>query len=886
VANRLLTRIVDLRPGERRAFVGSFFVLLLTVAAHTLLETARDALFLSELPPQMLTWVYVTVALASLVVVPASAKLARAAGVKVGLVVSLLVTAFVASWFRVRAPTPALVFALYVLGTLSATLLVGQFWMLASLLFSPAEGRRLFGPLSAGGVLGAVAGASIASVLLELAPVRSLLGAAALFYFGAALVTTTVDVEARIAPAGGVPFGAGLPELRRHPFVLRLALMTALSVAASVVIDFLFKARVSSEISEKELGPFFARYQLVLNAASLVLQVIVSGPLVQRVGVVGLALFAPFLLALCGVAVAVSGTAFSLVVVLKATDAAVRNSLARVSTELLWAPVENATRARGAVDVIVTRGAQALAGALLLGVGMRFDLTPETLTLSVVALLTLWLAVGAGIRAPYIELFRRALQRDNFGRDFKLGELDLTSVETLVEALARPDPAEVIAAMNVLAERGRTRLVPALLLYHHDEEVLVRALQLFGSSGRKDWHALGERALDHPSPRVQQAAVRAFAVAGVESVLLKVKEHPSASLRAFAALYLSQHGGRPLDGHPLSFELFADDDASHSLKLAFIELLVAHPTPDATRLLLGFAELPALSSAATEALAQVGDVEAIPFLVGRLRVAEDRVAARKGLVRLGEPALQALEAALSDSRVERRTRIHVPRSISVFKNPEAVRILLGVLANEEDGLVRYKALRGLQEIALSTSLKIDRGVVLSEILRNSAEHLRLHALHHVIGMELAGKMRSSVKLVLELLEDKIQQSRDRLARLLQVAHRGDDIPAIFAALESGDRRTRGRAVEFLDALIREFGRSSDEVAELLRLVVDDLLPEDRARRAAAFVGSFDDARVALTRLSEDEDEIVRELASRALDALGSPPSSIGAALPILKEGLA
>jgi DNA-binding transcriptional ArsR family regulator len=222
----------------------------------------------------------------------------------------------------------------------------------------------------------------------------------------------------------------------------------------------------------------------------------------------------------------------------------------------------------------------------------------------------------------------------------------------------------------------------------------------------------------------------------------------------------------------------------------------------------------------------------------------------------------------------------------VFKNPEAVRILLGVLANEEDGLVRYKALRGLQEIALSTSLKIDRGVVLSEILRNSAEHLRLHALHHVIGMELAGKMRSSVKLVLELLEDKIQQSRDRLARLLQVAHRGDDIPAIFAALESGDRRTRGRAVEFLDALIREFGRSSDEVAELLRLVVDDLLPEDRARRAAAFVGSFDDARVALTRLSEDEDEIVRELASRALDALGSPPSSIGAALPILKEGLA
>lgn len=881
-----MSRIVDLRPGERRAFVAAFSVLLLTVAGHTLLETARDALFLAQLPPRMLTWVYVSVALASLVVVPASAALARTAGVKAGLVVSLLVTAFVASWFRVRTPTPALVFALYVIGTLSATLLVGQFWMLAARLFSPAEGRRLFGPLAAGGVLGAIAGAGIASGLLELAPVRLLLGASSLFYFGAALVTSMIDVESRTAPAAGVPFGAGLPELTRHPFVLRLALMSALSVAASVVIDFLFKARVSSEIRGEELAPFFARYQLVLNAASLVLQIIVSGPLVQRVGVVGLALFAPFLLGLCGIAVAVSGAAFSLVVVLKATDAAVRNSLGRVATELLWAPVENATRARGAVDVIVTRGAQALAGALLLGAGMRFDLTAETLTLSVIALLTLWLAVGAGIRAPYIELFRRALQRDSFGRDFKLGELDLTSIETLVEALARPDAGEVIAAMNVLAERGRTRLIPALILYHHDEEVLVHALQLFGPSGRKDWYALGERALDHPSQRVQQAAVRAFALAGVESVLLKVKEHPSASLRAFAALYLSQHGGRPLTGHPLSFELFADDDASHTLKLAFIELLVAHPTPDATRLLLGFAELPALATAATGALSQVGGREAIPFLIGRLRVAEDRVAARKGLARLGAPALAALEVALSDPAVERRTRIHVPRSISAFKDAEAVRILLDLLESEEDGLVRYKALRGLQEIALGTALKIDRSVILREILRNSAEYLRLHALHFVIGSDFAGKMRSSVKLVLELLDDKIQQSRDRLARLLQVAHRGDDIPAIFAALESGDRRTRGRAVEFLDALIREFGRSSDEVAELLRLVVDDLTPADRAHRAAPLVGSFDDARAALSRLAEDQDEIVRELASRALDALGVPSSAAASALPVLKERLA
>ena len=48
-----------------------------------------------------------------------------------------------------------------------------------------------------------------------------------------------------------------------------------------------------------------------------------------------------------------------------------------------------------------------------------------------------WLLVGVGIRTPYIELFRKAITRGGPEREFMLTELDLTSVETLVEALAQ-----------------------------------------------------------------------------------------------------------------------------------------------------------------------------------------------------------------------------------------------------------------------------------------------------------------------------------------------------------------------------------------------------------------------------------------------------------------
>jgi hypothetical protein len=227
-------------------------------------------------------------------------------------------------------------------------------------------------------------------------------------------------------------------------------------------------------------------------------------------------------------------------------------------------------------------------------------------------------------------------------------------------------------------------------------------------------------------------------------------------------------------------------------------------------------------------------------------------------------------------------QIHVPRSISAFLSEEALRILLRAVVEHKSGLVRYKALRGLEQIALETSLRIDPEPIFHELVRNSLEYLRLFSAKRALVADRSASSRLESQLVIELLDDKIAQSRDRLARLLQVLHRGDDIPAIFSALVSRDPRRRGRAVEFLDALIRGFDRSSDEAAMLLRLVVDDLPDELRAERAGERVGTFADARAALSALAHDSDDIVSSLSTRALASLGSiaPPAP---ALPVLRE---
>jgi ATP:ADP antiporter, AAA family len=868
------SRFLDVRAGEVGLFVRVFFVLALTIAGHTLLETARDALFLARLAPKLLALVYVVVALGMLVITPLNVRLTRRAGPRNALVVSLLLTAFVSAWFRTRPPSPRTVFALYVFGTLSATLLIGQFWLLANTLFSASQSRRLFGPLASGGVLGAIAGAGAATLLLEVTPVRTLLTVAPLAYFGAALLVSKVPLESLDPPANAErPKPQLAPELTkmgRDPFLWRLAAIAALSVAVSLVIDYLYRAKVASTLHADQLAPFFARYQLLLNIGSLFLQLTVTSSVVQRVGVLGLALTAPALLTMGGALSALSSASFAVVVTLKATDSALRNSLGRVASELLWAPVENQARGRGLVDLLVTRGTQALAGVVLLGVTMNRNPSPVLLASCAAGLSCAWLMVGLGLRAPYIALFRSALRRGSVERDFTLGELDLTSLEMLVEALAKPEANEVIAAMNVLAERKRDKLIPALILHHSDEAVLIRALELFGGSDRKDWLPLGERLLDHESLRVQQAAVRAFALSGVTAVLEGVLDHRSPSLRAFAALYLAQLNGKKLPESPLAWELFRDDDAQHTLKRAFIETLATHPPADATRILLQMARLPALLGAVTQSLSLVGDESCIPFLIGRLKYAEDRLVARRGLVRLGRSAFEALENTLTDPRTERRLRIHIPRSVSAFANAEAVALSISIMIGDRDGLIRYKALRGLGQLARETSLEIPMTPIAEEMKRNSLEYLRLFSARASIERESVIAARLAVKLVIELLDDKILQSFDRLGRLLQIMHRGDDIRAIFAALGSPDRRQRGQAVEFLDALIRGVGRSADDVAGLLRLIVDDLSAEERAKRASELVGVFASAHDTLELLAKDQDAILRDLAVHAVSALDRP----------------
>src|SRR4029453_4100325 len=101
-----------------------------------------------------------------------------------------------------------------------------------------------------------------------------------------------------------------------------------------------------------------------------------------------------------------------------------------------------------------------------------------------------------------------------------LPELDLGSLENLFAALNSREDHEVMGAMDVLAAEGRVRLIPALILYHPSQPVVLRALQHFERSDRTDFVPVADRLLSHADHEVRAAALRArTSVAPEETVL-------------------------------------------------------------------------------------------------------------------------------------------------------------------------------------------------------------------------------------------------------------------------------------------------------------------------------------------------------------------------------
>jgi AAA family ATP:ADP antiporter len=872
-----LSRLVDVRRGELRHLVPAFVALLLLITAHTALETARDALLLARFAARSLGVVYLAVAACVLPASWVASHVSQRLGARRALGGGLTLAAAAMGVLFVLPTTRTLVVVLYVTSSLVGAVLVPLFWNLVGSLLTVAQGRRLLGPLGAAGVLGGLIGSGAAAGVVEWVPAKALL------LVSAGVLTLTMAALAWIPPHedGASPEPAPMvgatrssEAMRDEPFLRRVALLVVFSTAAMVALDYFFKWTIARQIPHADVARFVARFYLVLNALSVIVQLLFSGAFVRRAGAAAAIAMTPLVLLFGGVATLVSGGALAAVLVLRAVEGMLVNSVHRVATELVYLPVPASARARAKpfIDGALARTTQAAVGAVTLVAGSAAWLSSGRLAAGVVVLVVLWFGIAVTTWRPYLGLLRRAIAKGAPARPGDLDPIDLENAEALTEYLAHDDALIVVGAMRALARRGRERLIPALVLLHDDEAVLTYALELFTASRRNDWVSRGRRLLTDRREGIRMAAARALAQHG-ELAGADLSGDPSPRVRGYSALLVA-----------LGSEI-ADVTADAQVR----ELLgLPGPAGEDARIgtLLGVADaprdarlLPLLASLAasagssgewTSALAKAASTQQaadlIPALLDRLAFHEGREVLRSTLVSLGHPAFEGLRAALYDHAQSRSLRIHVPYTIARFGTADAAELLLASIETEKDGLVRYKAIRGLGRMVADGRVAVERPRAERLALANLVEHFRLlglrapldaSPLHLPTGVS---ERPATERLLVGLLDDKLRQSLERAFRLLKIAHPREDIHTVNTAALSSDRRARANAAEFLDTLLRR--RDQRTLRELLRVVTDDLSTPERVARGASVCGTSPPhtREEAMTRLLRDPDTTVVALA--------------------------
>ena len=218
------------------------------------------------------------------------------------------------------------------------------FWALMADRFTLEQSQRLFGAIALGGTLGAIFGPWLASVLAK--------------------------------PLGTAAYVLIVAVIATFIYFTRLQMVAALGIDTDT--------RTAA----------FARIDLITQIATFVLQALITGHLMKRLGVAFTLALLPITVALGFIGLAIVGSLTALIV-LDASFRAVQRGVMRPARETLFTVVPRSDRykAKAFIDTFVYRGGDVI-GAQTEGLLGKLGMGLAGLTVVVVPLSIIWIALG------------------------------------------------------------------------------------------------------------------------------------------------------------------------------------------------------------------------------------------------------------------------------------------------------------------------------------------------------------------------------------------------------------------------------------------------------------------------------------------------------------
>ncbi|MGF1643069.1 MAG: NTP/NDP exchange transporter [Thiotrichales bacterium] len=404
---RLLRRLVHFEPGEAAPMLWSFAYFFCLLSSYYTLRPVRDEMGIAGGVGQ-LQWLFTATFVVMLAAVPlfgaASARLPRRRLlplVYVFFIVNLLVFHALLGW----ADTTWTARAFFVWTSVFNLFVVSVFWSFMADLFTDAQAKRIFAFIAAGGTLGAIVGPMVTATLATQIGTRHLLLISVVLLAGALICILrllSLDRDTALQPRHGALGGSvweGFRLVLGSRYLLGIGAFIWLYTTLSTFLYFEQAHIVRAAFDDPDRRTqLFAAIDLAVNTLTVMLQIAITGRLLERFGVATTLALIPGLLALGFVALAVAPV-ITVLFAVQVLRRAGEYAITRPSREVLFTVVERRSKykAKNFIDTVIYRGGDAVSGWLFAGLkAAGLGLTGIALVAAPIALLWMWLAIKLG----------------------------------------------------------------------------------------------------------------------------------------------------------------------------------------------------------------------------------------------------------------------------------------------------------------------------------------------------------------------------------------------------------------------------------------------------------------------------------------------------------
>jgi len=809
--HKILSRLVEIKPGEEKIATLLFFYFFLITASYTIIKSLRVASFLDSLGANNLPLAYLLTAILIGFAVALHSKLQIKTPRHHLIILSLLLfilTAFL-FWFLFSFGWTWLSLAYWVWANIFLAVIITQFWIVVNDVFNPREAKRLIGFFGSGGILGGILGGELTGLLARSNVDTNLLLVACGFLIICILVVHFLfiwqkknqksfgpdqrELQEQKEASPRVGFRDCLETVRGNHYLKLIAAGVALSLVVSTFIDWQFSSVVQNASAlENNLTSFFGHFNAGLLILAFFLQIFLTSRLIQNYGIRFSFLIYPLILIGCSLGIAILPASIYFALILKGSDKSLSYSLNQSVREILYIPVspEIKYKAKIFIDMFLNRFAKGL-GAVILIVILSIHPGIRLVSLVTLCLIVGWIILNLKVTREYSSVVKQRLRIKWERADKKVAEqVDLDYTKLVFDTLESKNRSSALYAMYLFDLIKQEKLTPELkkLISYKLDEIRVSPLG-----------TLFEEEVA-PGPEWDETISEEVLKKDVTEIMSS--EAYQEVMKAYIQKVLSEIG---------------QDNETARMEVAKV-IGCMNPKSELGEELARLLEdkSPEVSRLAMESAARLGWKECLPAVVQKLQKPSSREDASLSLEKYGSKIVGTLSDYLGDEEEDLELRRAVASVLSRIASQEAADFLMLELKKNQAEL-NEELIEALDRIrSLKPEVQLAETVVRPVLL----EEVKKYCWHSLDYYSKTARVRDKNRVG----EKELSSSLANIFKLLSFIYSRDDINRAYQNMRAGTKEAQAYALELLDNILKKQDK------DLLLLLLEDLSPEEKSRR--------------------------------------------------------